>query len=166
MSLLRQVLQALLQHDPRTPPRASLSLSIRSASVSLSLYRRPHSYLIVILHVPETLVSKATFINLLLKFIPLSISPRYFLALQVYTTPAQHLDSTWSSPFNPTSTSAITSVTTSVQTSYIFTSQFPPSKERERDDVVTCTKNKITKPESCNPYNFHKNNLKNKEIKL
>ncbi|CAG7897175.1 unnamed protein product, partial [Brassica rapa] len=38
----------------------SFSLSIRSASVSLSLYRRLHSYLIVILHVPETLISKAT----------------------------------------------------------------------------------------------------------
>ncbi|CAG7887943.1 unnamed protein product, partial [Brassica rapa] len=58
MSLFRQILQPLLQYDPRTPPRTSLS--IRSASVSLSLYRRPHSYLIVILHVPETLVSKAT----------------------------------------------------------------------------------------------------------
>ncbi|KAF2554585.1 hypothetical protein F2Q68_00017538 [Brassica cretica] len=60
-------------------------------------------------------------INLLLKFILLSISPRYSLALQVYTTPAQHLDSTWSSPLNPTSASATTSATTSGQTSYIVT---------------------------------------------
>ncbi|KAF2563591.1 hypothetical protein F2Q70_00015357 [Brassica cretica] len=119
VSLLRRVLQPLLQHDLKHFQEL-LSLSIRSASVSLSLYRRPHSYLIVILHVPETLVSKATFINLLLKFIPLSISPRYSLALQVYTTPAQHLDSTWSSPLNPTSASATTSATTSGQTSYIF----------------------------------------------
>ncbi|KAG5383266.1 hypothetical protein IGI04_034736 [Brassica rapa subsp. trilocularis] len=106
------------------------SLYIRSASVSLSLYRRPYSYLIRILHVPETLVSKATcmdifhnnkcnfhflgmLINLLLKFIPLSISPRYSLALQVYTTPAQHLDSTWSSPLTTTSALATTSATTS-----------------------------------------------------
>ncbi|KAG5384239.1 hypothetical protein IGI04_035709 [Brassica rapa subsp. trilocularis] len=101
-------------------PRASLSLSIRSAYMSLSLYRQPHSYLIVILHVPETLVSKATFINLLFKFIPLSISPRYSLGLQVYTTPAQHLDSTWSSPLNSTSASESMSATTSGQTSYIF----------------------------------------------
>ncbi|KAF2579973.1 hypothetical protein F2Q68_00006064 [Brassica cretica] len=121
MSLLRQVLQPLLQHDPEHFQEL-LSFSIRSASVSLSLYRRPHSYLIVILHVPETLVSKATFINLLLKFIHLSISPRYSLALQVYTTPAQHLDSTWSSPLNSTSASATTSATTSGQTSYIFNS--------------------------------------------
>ncbi|KAF2548048.1 hypothetical protein F2Q70_00022517 [Brassica cretica] len=46
------------------------------------------------------------------------------LSLQVYTTPAQHLDSTWSSPLNTMSasatTSTITSGTTSVQTSYIF----------------------------------------------
>ncbi|KAF3605185.1 hypothetical protein DY000_02046381 [Brassica cretica] len=54
------------------------------------------------------------------RFIPLSISPRHSLALQVYTTPAQHLDSTWSSPLNPTSASATTSATTSGQTSYIF----------------------------------------------
>ncbi|KAF3493324.1 hypothetical protein DY000_02052299 [Brassica cretica] len=61
-----------------------------------------------------------TVINLFLKFIPLSLSPIYSLALQVYTTPAQHLDSTWSSPLNTTSTSATTSATTSGQTSYIF----------------------------------------------
>ncbi|CAG7871260.1 unnamed protein product [Brassica rapa] len=57
---------------------------------------------------------------MLLKFIPLSISPRYSFALQVYTTPAQHLDSTWSSPLTTTSASATTSATTSGQTSYIF----------------------------------------------
>uniref|UniRef100_A0A0D3B680 Strictosidine synthase conserved region domain-containing protein n=1 Tax=Brassica oleracea var. oleracea TaxID=109376 RepID=A0A0D3B680_BRAOL len=91
----------------------SLSLSIRSASVSLSLYRRPHSYLIVILHVPETLVSKATCMDIF-------HNNKYSLALQVYTTPAQHLDSTWYSPLNSTSASATTSATTSEQTSYIF----------------------------------------------
>ncbi|KAF3528700.1 hypothetical protein DY000_02042642 [Brassica cretica] len=106
MSLLRQVLQPLLQHDPEHF-KELLSLSIRSASVSLCLYRRPHSYLIVILH-----------------FIRLSISPRYSLALPVYTTPAQHLDSKWSSPLNPTSASATTSATTSGQTSYIFNLPF------------------------------------------
>ncbi|KAF2579380.1 hypothetical protein F2Q70_00013340 [Brassica cretica] len=53
-------------------------------------------------------------------FIPFVISPRYSLALQVYTTPAQHLDSTWSSPLNLTSASETTSATTSGQTSYIF----------------------------------------------
>uniref|UniRef100_A0A0D3BJU6 Uncharacterized protein n=1 Tax=Brassica oleracea var. oleracea TaxID=109376 RepID=A0A0D3BJU6_BRAOL len=42
---------------------------------------------------------------------------RYSLALQVYTTPAQHLDSSWSSPLTTTSASA----TTSGQTSYVFT---------------------------------------------
>ncbi|KAF3495537.1 hypothetical protein DY000_02055097 [Brassica cretica] len=35
-------------------------------------------------------------------------------------TPAQHLDSTWSSPLTTTSASATTSGTTSGQTSYIF----------------------------------------------
>ncbi|KAF3562891.1 hypothetical protein DY000_02015301 [Brassica cretica] len=90
MSLSRQVLQPLLQHDPE------------HFQELLSLYKI------------------SLFINLLLKFIPLSISPRYSLALQVYTTPAQHLDSTWSSPLNPTSASATTSATTSGQTSYIF----------------------------------------------
>uniref|UniRef100_A0A0D3DD34 Uncharacterized protein n=1 Tax=Brassica oleracea var. oleracea TaxID=109376 RepID=A0A0D3DD34_BRAOL len=59
VSLFRRVLQPLLQHDPEHFQEL-LSLSIRSVSVSLSLYRRPHSYLIVILHVPETLVSKKT----------------------------------------------------------------------------------------------------------
>ncbi|KAG5389224.1 hypothetical protein IGI04_030765 [Brassica rapa subsp. trilocularis] len=113
MSLLRQVLQPLLQYDPRTPPRASLSLSIRSASVSLSLYRRPHSYLIVILHVPETLVSKATCMDIF-------YNNKYSLALQVYTTPAQHLDSTWFSPLTTMSASATTSATISGRTSYIF----------------------------------------------
>ncbi|KAF3510657.1 hypothetical protein F2Q69_00004639 [Brassica cretica] len=42
---------------------------------------------------------------------------RYSLALQVYTTPAQHLDSTWSSPLTTTYASATTSATTSGQTS-------------------------------------------------
>ncbi|KAF3508623.1 hypothetical protein F2Q69_00008828 [Brassica cretica] len=42
---------------------------------------------------------------------------RYSLALQVYTTPAQHLDYSWSSPLTTTSASA----TTSGQTSYVFT---------------------------------------------
>lgn len=55
-------------------------------------------------------------------FILLPLS--HTLALQVNTTPAQHLDFTWSSPLNTTSasatTSAITSWTTSEQTSYIF----------------------------------------------
>ncbi|KAF2617954.1 hypothetical protein F2Q68_00040496 [Brassica cretica] len=119
MSIFRQVLRQLLQHDLEHFQEL-LSFSIRSASVSLSRYRRPHSHLIVILHVPETLVSKATFINLFLKFIPLSLSPRYSLALQVYTTPAQHLDSTWSSPLTTMSASATTSATTSGQTSYNF----------------------------------------------
>ncbi|KAF3510143.1 hypothetical protein F2Q69_00001284 [Brassica cretica] len=59
-------------------------------------------------------------INFLLKFILLFLSPRYSLALQFYTTPAQHLDSTWSSPLNTTSASATTSATTSGRTSYIF----------------------------------------------
>ncbi|KAF2581045.1 hypothetical protein F2Q68_00003819 [Brassica cretica] len=45
------------------------------------------------------------------------MSPRYSLALQVYTTPAQHLDSTWSSPLTTTYASATTSATTSGQTS-------------------------------------------------
>ncbi|KAG5396515.1 hypothetical protein IGI04_018329, partial [Brassica rapa subsp. trilocularis] len=63
-------------------------------------------------------------INLLLKFIPLSISPRYFLALQVYTTPAQHLDSTWSTPLTTTSASATTSANTSGHTSYILNLPF------------------------------------------
>ncbi|KAF3574523.1 hypothetical protein F2Q69_00060471 [Brassica cretica] len=119
MFIFRQVLRQLLQHDLEHFQEL-LSFSIRSASMSLSRYRRPHSHLIVILHVLETLVSKATFINLFLKFIPLSSSPRYSLALQVYTTPAQHLDSTWSSPLTTTSASATTSATTSGQTSYNF----------------------------------------------
>ncbi|KAG5414679.1 hypothetical protein IGI04_002246, partial [Brassica rapa subsp. trilocularis] len=93
MSLYRQVLQPLLHHDPKTLPR--VSLSIRSAYVSLSLYIR-------------------------LIFIPLSLSPRYSLALQLYTTPAHHLDSTWSSPLTTTSASTTTSATTSCRTSYIF----------------------------------------------
>ena len=37
MSLLRQVLQPLLQHDPRTPPRASLSLYKITLRVSISI---------------------------------------------------------------------------------------------------------------------------------
>ncbi|KAF3484811.1 hypothetical protein F2Q69_00052095 [Brassica cretica] len=45
---------------------------------------------------------------------------RYSLVLQVYTTPAQHLDSTWSSALNTTSASTTTSATTSGWTSYIF----------------------------------------------
>ncbi|KAF2589275.1 hypothetical protein F2Q70_00039426 [Brassica cretica] len=57
--------------------------------------------------------------NLIPKFIPLAFSPRYSLALQVYTTPAQNLDYTWSSPLNMTSASATTSATTSGHTSYI-----------------------------------------------
>ncbi|KAF2575391.1 hypothetical protein F2Q70_00005504 [Brassica cretica] len=112
MSLLRQVLQPLLQHDPRTPPRASLSLYKISLRVSVSI-QMTHSYLIVILHVPETLVSKATCMDIF-------NNNKYSLALQVYTTPAQHLDSTWSSPLNSTSASATTSATNSGQTSYIF----------------------------------------------
>ncbi|KAF2581833.1 hypothetical protein F2Q68_00001098 [Brassica cretica] len=72
----------------------SFSLSIRSASVSLSLYRRPHNYLILF--------------------------STYSLALQVYTTPAHHLDSTWSSPLTTTSASATMSAITSGQKSYIF----------------------------------------------
>ncbi|RID79636.1 LOW QUALITY PROTEIN: hypothetical protein BRARA_A02357 [Brassica rapa] len=44
----------------------------------------------------------------------------YSLALQLYTTPAHHLDSTWSSPLPTTSASATTSATTSCRTSYIF----------------------------------------------
>ncbi|KAG5393070.1 hypothetical protein IGI04_023033, partial [Brassica rapa subsp. trilocularis] len=91
----------------------SFSLSIRSASVSLSLYRRPHSYLIVILHIPETVVSKPTCMDIF-------HNNKYSLALQVYTTPAQHLDSTWSSPLTTTFAAATTSATTSGQTSYIF----------------------------------------------
>ncbi|KAG5400899.1 hypothetical protein IGI04_015506 [Brassica rapa subsp. trilocularis] len=79
----------------------------------MSLYRRLHSYLIVILHVPETLVSKATYMDIF-------HNNKYSLSLQVYTTPAQHLDSTWSSPLNTTSASVTTPATTSEQTSYIF----------------------------------------------
>ncbi|KAF3510216.1 hypothetical protein F2Q69_00004192 [Brassica cretica] len=41
MSLLRQVLQPLLQHDPRTPPRASLSLYKISLRVSVSIQTTP-----------------------------------------------------------------------------------------------------------------------------
>ncbi|KAF2560725.1 hypothetical protein F2Q70_00017935 [Brassica cretica] len=112
MSLYRQVLQLLLQHDPEHFQEL-LSLSIRSAYVSLSLYRRIHSYLIVILHVPETLVSKATCMDIF-------HNNKCNFPFLVYTTPAQHLDFTWSSPLNPTSASATTSATTSGQTSYIF----------------------------------------------
>ncbi|CAN6986332.1 unnamed protein product [Brassica oleracea var. botrytis] len=90
VSLFRRVLQPLFQHDPEHFQEL-LSLSIRSASVSLSLYRRPHRYLILL--------------------------STYSLALQVYTTPAQHLDSSWSSPLTTTSASA----TTSGQISYVFT---------------------------------------------
>ncbi|KAF3520536.1 hypothetical protein DY000_02063383 [Brassica cretica] len=97
MSLLRQVLQPLLQHDPRTPPRASLSLYKISLSVSVSIQTTP---------------------ELSYSYSPCSRNPSlqgniYSLALQVYTTPTQHLNSTWSSPLNPTSTSATTSATTS-----------------------------------------------------
>ena len=57
-------------------------------------------------------------INVLLKFIHLSISLRHMLALQVNTTPAQHLDSKW---FSLMSASTTTSATTSGRTSYIYT---------------------------------------------
>ncbi|KAF3571513.1 hypothetical protein F2Q69_00060472 [Brassica cretica] len=112
MSIFRQVLRQLLQHDLEHFQEL-LSFSIRSASVSLSRYRLPHSHLIVILHVPETLVSKATCMDIF-------HNNKYSLALQVYTTPAQQLDSTWSSPLTTTSASTTTSATTSLQTSYNF----------------------------------------------
>ncbi|KAG5410791.1 hypothetical protein IGI04_007110 [Brassica rapa subsp. trilocularis] len=86
-----------------------IKMKNKKSYVSLSLYRRP----IAILYY-------SPLINLLFKFILIFLSPRYSLALQVYTTPAQHLDFTWSSPLTMTSASATTSTTTSEQTSYIF----------------------------------------------
>ncbi|KAF3573279.1 hypothetical protein F2Q69_00063926 [Brassica cretica] len=43
----------------------------------------------------------------------------YYFALQVYTIPAQHLNSTWSSPLSTTSASTTTSSTASWHTSYM-----------------------------------------------
>ncbi|KAF2619090.1 hypothetical protein F2Q68_00039751 [Brassica cretica] len=58
VSLFRQVLQPLLQHDPEHFQELIYLYKI-SLCVSVSI-QTTHSYLIVILHVPETLVSKET----------------------------------------------------------------------------------------------------------
>ncbi|KAF3592544.1 hypothetical protein DY000_02022614 [Brassica cretica] len=100
MSLFRQVLQQLLWHDQ---DHTKELFSLNKISLCVCVYADdPRSYFII----------NSTFFN--------AYFPRYSIALQLSTTPAQHLDSTWSSPLNISSASA----TTSGQTSCIF--NLPP----------------------------------------